>query len=286
VCRNPNCGGKVVKEELDFLMYTNSDYLNIDPYQAFNEIPARLPDIKCMTGEPEFVNPNGYHNIVQVLQAIGERSGIIQYGKGQREWLFVECDGLPCNLIRDIIIQVLRCDLCKRCFWGQEVFNEHNCYIVKSIRSKKEFGWLVPIFGLLHLEMNLGRSFVKLNWEIFVKCAGYNLGFKSPKAMSYLYKGADHHKLWHLFEIIYSAITLELVYPYVKDCDDKGTVASCDGYWEWSSQAENPNYIYMQHVAMNYLHALMMLRAGRKMLTFFIGNYLLVKPCCLATTEI
>jgi len=84
VCRNPNCGGKVVKEELDFLMYTNSDYLNIDPYQAFNEIPARLPDIKCMTGEPEFVNPNGYHNIVQVLQAIGERSGIIQYGKGQR----------------------------------------------------------------------------------------------------------------------------------------------------------------------------------------------------------
>jgi len=146
------------------------------------------------------------------------------------------------------------------------VFNEHNCYIVKSIRSKKEFGWLVPIFGLLHLEMNLGRSFVKLNWEIFVKCAGYNLGFKSPKAMSYLYKGADHHKLWHLFEIIYSAITLELVYPYVKDCDDKG--------------------IYMQHVAMNYLHALMMLRAGKKMLTFFIGNYLLVKPCCLATTEI
>jgi len=76
-----------------------------------------------MTGEPEFVNPNGYYNIVQVLQAIGERSGIIQYVTGKREWLFVDCDGLPCNLIRDIIVQVLRCDLCKRCFWGQDVFN-------------------------------------------------------------------------------------------------------------------------------------------------------------------
>ena len=95
------------------------------------------------------------------------------------------------------------------------------------------------------------------------------LGFQSPKAMSYLYKGADHHKLWHLFEILYTAITLELVYPYVKDCHNKDTDGNCDGYWEWSDKAENPNYIYMQHVAMNYFHALMMLRAGETILRFF-----------------
>jgi len=88
--------------------------------------------------------------------------------------------------------------------------------------------------------------------------------------MSYLYKGADHHKLWHLFEILYTAIILELVYPYVKDCHDKGTVASRDSYWEWSDQAKNPNYIYMQHVAMNYLHVLMMLRAGEKTFKIFL----------------
>ena len=119
------------------------------------------------------------------------------------EWLFVECDGLPCNMIRDIISEVLRCQLCNRCFWGREAFEEHNCFQAASAKSKKEFGWLVPIFGLLRLEMNIGRAFVKLNWDVFVRSSGFTLGFQSPKASAYLHKGADHHKLWHLLEIKY-----------------------------------------------------------------------------------
>ena len=261
ICRNPDCGGTVVQEKLHFSKYSNTDYLTVNPYQAFDEVPGKLPKIKCKTGEPEFINPNGYHNIIQVLQSIGERWGIKQYGNGKREWIFVECDGLPCNLIRSIIVQVLRCDSCKHCFWGSDAFKEHNCFIVKSSKSKKEFDWLIPVFGLLHLEMNLGRAFVKLNWDVFVKCTGFALGFQSPKALSYLYKGADHHKLWHFLEINYDAISLELVYPYVKECIEKKIVPTCDGYWMWSQQAENPNYVYIQHVTLTYLHSLMMLRA-------------------------
>ena len=226
-------------------------------------MPPRVPKIEYQTGEPDFLNPNGYNNIVQILQGIGERGGIKQYNSGDLEWLFVECDGLPCNMIRDIISEVLRCQLCNRCFWGREAFEEHNCFQAASAKSKKEFGWLVPIFGLLHLEMNIGRAFVKLNWDVFVRSSGFTLGFQSP---AYLHKGADHHKLWHLLEIIYMATTMELVYPYVKECIEKESEPFCDGYWQWSEEAENPNYVYMQHVALTYLHALMMLRAGKPIL--------------------
>ena len=257
-CRH--CGrGELIKETIDF---SNKGHPIFDPYAPFSECFSRLPDIECTTGEPDFLNPNSYHNIVQVLQSIGERSGVKQYGTGDREWLFVECDGLPINLIRDIIIQVLRCPTCKKCFWGSDAFNDHACFVVKQIQPKKEFGWLVPIFGLLHLEMNLGRAFLKMNWDIFVKSAGYVLGFQSPKAQSYLYKGSDHHKMWHLLEILYAAISMELAHPYIQECKEKGILPSCDNYWQWSEHVLNPNYIYMQDAVLNQLHALMMLRSG------------------------
>ena len=36
------------------------------------------------------------------------------------------------------------------------------------------------------------------------------------KAQEYLQKGYDHHKTWHLIEIVYLSLSLELVTPYVK----------------------------------------------------------------------
>lgn len=84
-------------------------------------------------------------------------------------------------------------------------------------------GWLVPIFRLLHLEMNIGRAFVKLNWDIFIKSSGFTLESKSLKASSqYLYEVADHHRLWHLLEITYMFITMELVLPVCQRMPSKG----------------------------------------------------------------
>lgn len=116
--------------------------------------------------------------------------------------------------------------------------------------------------------MNLGRAFLKLNWDVFFQKVGIELGFKSPKALQYLYKGADHHKLWHLFEIIYPALALELLVPYVKFCKGVQTEQSCEGYWVWSKDITDPNYLYMQHV-LSHLHALMTLRAGIFRITLF-----------------
>lgn len=135
-------------------------------------------------------------------------------------------------------------------FEGKKTFEEHKCYIIHNIEPVKEFGWLVPIFGSLHLEMNLGRAFIKLNWDIFVKSVGVALGFETPKSQAYLYKGSDHHKMWHLIEILYCALTL-------------------DGYWTWSKDTSNPNYTYIQHAAFSQLQGLMTLRAGMTIILLF-----------------
>ena len=84
------------------------------------------------TGEPDFINPNGCHNIIQFIQYIGFRSRIRQYGQRNREWLMIECDGLPCNILRDIIDNVWRCTICNDCFYDIENFQEHKCAIINN----------------------------------------------------------------------------------------------------------------------------------------------------------
>ena len=102
--------------------------------------------------------------------------------------------------------------------------------------------------------MNLGRAFVKINWDIFVRDVGICLGFKSPRAQDYLQKVSDHHKMWPLLEIMYPALTLELITPYVKDCQTESTSPTCTGYWEWCKHVTNPNYMYMQYATLTHLH--------------------------------
>jgi len=45
--------------------------VNVDPYKSFHQEPTSLSKLSCMAGETDFINPNSYHNIIQVLQAIG-----------------------------------------------------------------------------------------------------------------------------------------------------------------------------------------------------------------------
>ena len=261
------CCGNMKKTEA----FLTNDLVDIDPYVSFKKYESSEPQIECMAGEPDFINPNSYQSITQILQTIGTRAGVKQYGTGLREWLFIECDGLPYNLIRTLISEVLRCQECRKCFYGKDNFEDHKCFILNQATFTHEFGWLVPVFGLLHMEMNLARAFTKLNWDIFMKHVGMELGFKSLKAQQYLQKGADHHKLWHMLEVLYSALNLELLYPYVIQCKSDGIEASVDGYWNWCHKVANPNYLYMQHAFTN-LHALMSLRAGDYCIPILFGD--------------
>ena len=149
VCRN--CGGSVIKETIEPPKLSMDD--EFSPDKCFESFQSFLPDINCSAREPDFVNPNSYATIIQVIQNIGIRAGIKQCG-GLREWLFVECDGLPYNILREILNNVWRCNNCSDCFYGIENFREHRCFILEQVRPTREFSWLVPVSGLLHLEMN------------------------------------------------------------------------------------------------------------------------------------
>ena len=102
VCRN--CNGKVTKQKMDSAMLNTE--INIDQYGSFHDFKNSLSNITCTVGEPDFINPNSYSAIIQVIQNIGVRAGIKQYGTGSREWLFIECDVFPYNTIRSIIANI------------------------------------------------------------------------------------------------------------------------------------------------------------------------------------
>ena len=257
VCRN--CNGKLKKHTLD---PQNKQQVNINPYKSFEVYRSTPREIYCTTGKPDFINPNSFRSIIQVLQNIGVRAGITKYGGKSREWVFVECDGLPYNTLRDIISNVWRCTKCTNCFYEISAFKDHKCYILHKVDPIREFSWVVPVPGLLHVEMNVARSFMKLNWEVFTSVFAYELGFKSPKTQAYIRKGSDHHKLWHFMEIIYVALSLELVVTYVKFAMSQKQIPSTVEYWEWCSDVADANYIYMQDMTMSYLHSLMLLRSG------------------------
>jgi len=130
VCRN--CGGKLLRPHLD----VDEEQSEMETYGAFEQCKSSCPNITCTTGEPDFVNPNSYENIIQVLQNISYRAGIEQYG-GHRKWIFVECDGLPYNTMRDIMENVWRCVKCRNCFYQLSSFNDHKCKILFDIEPNE-----------------------------------------------------------------------------------------------------------------------------------------------------
>ena len=104
ICRSiiddVQCGGKLTSSKLD-----EPDQLpatDINPYESSNFAESLTPETNCTTGEPDFLNPNSYQNIINVIQNICSREGVKQYG-GTKEWIFVKCDGLPYKIISDII---------------------------------------------------------------------------------------------------------------------------------------------------------------------------------------
>ena len=51
--------------------------------------------LEVTVGEPTFVNPNSYQKCTEVLKKIGRKAGIERYGGKKRQWVIIECDGLP-----------------------------------------------------------------------------------------------------------------------------------------------------------------------------------------------
>ena len=255
-----NCKGSVVREDInisDFYSHTQKQF----PYHHFSNIEVKENNFKVKTGEPDMVNPSSFENISQILFNMAERAGI-QTEEAARKWLFLECDGGIYYLVEKLVFNVLHCDACDGSFFGKDVFFEHKCSILYDIPPKYEFGWLLPLPGLLHIEMNACKAFFDLNWEIMLQDVCAILGFSSPKAQEYARRCSDHHKSWKILEILYLAITDELLLPYVRYCLKNTISPSASGYWQWADDICNPNYMYLQQMALTFLHSLMLFRVG------------------------
>ena len=81
-------------------------YEQINPFSTYSNHKCLLPTIPCKAGKPDLLNPNSWHNIIQVIQSIGIKAGIKQCGTGDRKWLMLECDGHPHSIMRDLIENV------------------------------------------------------------------------------------------------------------------------------------------------------------------------------------
>ena len=137
VCRN--CRGKLSRKNIQEVVSQTT----INPYSNFDKNDYSK-DIDLKEGEPDFLNPNSYLTIIQLLQNIGIRAGIKQYVPDSfKEWLFVECNGLPYSILRDIMSNVWRYFECKKCFYKNDTFKEYRCYLLAKCKvEKREFDWM------------------------------------------------------------------------------------------------------------------------------------------------
>ena len=153
------------------------------------------------------------------MRNLGARAGIKKYdSEGLREWIYLENDGGIYTILTKLVENVFTCKECYDSFYGRDSIENHSCYVLRQAEFENEFDWFVPIPGLLHLEMNAAKSFLSLNWTIFIEKVVKELGFTSENALKYAKKGADHHKLWQILEIIYLAAADELLLPYLRHC--------------------------------------------------------------------
>ena len=229
------------------------------------ETPPRLT-----ISDPAFVNPNSLESCKLILRQIGLVSGIKQYGKGDREWLFVVCDGMPFGLCKKIIETTFRCKLCQstgsiQSFSSDKQFEDHhnNTHADKQPQKFREFDWVILRPGNGHFEMNMFKSFIELNWEVFFSELAKLMGFKSENAQRAAKHATDNHKTWSLLQIAYEALLDELLVPYVRLCRDQDLNPTPQGFLKFAmTDASNPNYVYIAMMVLTYLQSIVNFRAG------------------------
>lgn len=153
-----NCKGYLVKEKPDMTdLYSRNS--KIKPYKHFDCIEIHENQFEVYTGEPDMLNPNSFQSISNILFNMGNRGELKQYDGNDRSWLFIECDGVIYSIVDKLIFNVLRCDKCEEALYGEDAFLEHRCSLLHNSRCTHEFGWVIPMPGLFHIEMNVSKLF-------------------------------------------------------------------------------------------------------------------------------
>ncbi|XP_060601916.1 uncharacterized protein LOC132755133 [Ruditapes philippinarum] len=256
-----NCKGPLVHECQNFSdIYDKKN--NLNPYSFFSSIETETHNFSVKTGEPDLCNPGSFENVAEILTNVSERAGITNDRESGRKWLFLECDGGIYSIVDKLIFNVYHCTQCDEGFYGYDNFLEHRCSILHNIQPQHQYGWLVPLPGLLHIEMNACKAFFEITWDVVLKDFCMKLGYNSPKALDYAKSCGDHHKSWKILEIFYLAAADELLVPYVRECKISNIEPSVEGYWLWASDIEDPNYMFIQQMVFTYLHSMILFRVG------------------------
>lgn len=154
------------------------------------------------------MNLNLIESVKFILRQIGFNVGIRQYGKGNREWLFVVCDGLLFGFCNKVIERILRCGFCKcsDVFYISEIEFQvyyNFIYIGKDEIKVKEFDWVILRFGNGYYEMNMFKSFIEVNWDVFFGELVKLMGFKLENVQRAVKNGIDNYKIWSFLKIVY-----------------------------------------------------------------------------------
>ena len=210
-----------------------------------------------IVGEPKMLNPNSFENLATILRSLGRHANIKAYSNDdnarKRKWLFIEDDGgIPIPALK-LIYNVHKCSKCNESIYGIKNFDDHLCVGAYSLTAEYEFDWLTPQSGLLHFEMNAGKSFMSLCWNVFMKETCRELEFQSENALKHIRKGSDHHELWDILQIAYISFTDELLIPFIRHCNLQNIEPTVNKYWNYSSNIKNLNYIFIPQIVLTFL---------------------------------
>ena len=167
---------------------------------------------------------------------------IDEEGTRKRQWIFLESDGDILNHLLKLIFNSHRCKECHETIYDLETFSNHFCQ--GSTNPTYEFDCLIIQMGLLHYEMNGGKSLFSLCWDVFLKEVCKEFGFVSQNAQAYAKKGSDHHKMWDIIEICYIAFTDEIICQFLMHFKVNKLKPTCENYWKCSAKVKNPIFLF------------------------------------------
>lgn len=138
---------------------------------------------KVLASDPVFVNHNSADALKEVLRRVGKAANVKRYHPeypSACEWLNETMDGSPYLVSRKVIEDALMCTECGAEVLKQKV-SEHcqKCHGGQKCKAIQEFSWVVLRIGKLHVEMNMARHFIDLNWDIFLSKLASELGLVS-----------------------------------------------------------------------------------------------------------
>ena len=236
----------------------SSQNMKISNSERYENVPSNhdgKPRETCML-DPVFVNPNNYQCLKLVLRHLGRKAGVARYGGTERQWLTVSCDGLPYNLVLQLILNYKTCSLCNKSFMAEE-FDVHCSEDHKGqeeVPFFREFDWVNLKVGEGHRELNLMKAFVELNWDICFKVLAQLMGWRSENALQNAKKCTDTHKTWQMILVFYIGTLEELLVNYARISLANSEEPSVKGFLSWAKKCEDPNYGFMFQDVLGLFH--------------------------------